>query len=67
MLMLFGLQHCDTVDCDQILATSGVTARSLLLFCKNIIQLKMGVELIRDHSSEEFVNNRKTGYYYYYY
>ena len=61
-LMFFGLQHYDTVDCEQILAPSGVTASSLLLFWEDIIQLTMGVDLIRDYSSEESANSRKTSY-----
>ena len=36
-LMFCGLKHCDIVDCDQTLATSRVTAATLLLFCENII------------------------------
>ena len=61
-LMFFGLQHSDTVNSDQILATSGVSAAALLLFCEDVIFLTDVIGLIRDYSSEEFVNSRKTDY-----
>ena len=50
----------DTVNSNHILATSVVLAAALLPFCEDVIFLEVGIDLIKDYSSEEFVNSRET-------